>query len=71
MRVAETDPLTQLPNRIVLWDRLSHELELAKRNSTPLAVLFLDLNDFKKTDDQLGHDVGDQLLQHVAGVLKR
>jgi len=63
--------LTQLPNRIVLWDRLTHELELAKRNSMPPAVLFLDLNDFKKTHDQLGHDVGDQLLQHVAGVLKR
>lgn len=70
VRVAETDPLTQLPNRIVLWDRLTHELELAKRNSTPLAVLFLDLNDFKKTNDQLGHEVGDRLLLHVAGVLK-
>ncbi|MGN7877279.1 diguanylate cyclase domain-containing protein, partial [Roseateles sp. 22389] len=48
----------------------THELELAKRNSTPLAVLFLDLNDFKKTNDQLGHEVGDRLLLHVAGVLK-
>lgn len=53
-----------------MWDRLTHELELAKRNSMPLAVLFLDLNDFKKTNDRLGHDVGDQLLRHVAGVLK-
>ena len=70
VRAAETDPLTQLPNRIVLWDRLTHEIALAKRHALPLAVLFLDLDDFKMTNDRLGHEAGDQLLQHVANVLK-
>lgn len=66
---SETDPLTQLPNRTVLWDRLAHDLALAKRNGASLAVLFLDLDGFKLVNDRFGHDIGDLLLQHVAGVL--
>lgn len=70
IHVGETDPLTQLPNRAVLWSRLGHQLALAKRRSQPLAVLFLDINDFKGVNDRLGHPVGDQLLRHVAQVIK-
>ncbi|SEL17166.1 diguanylate cyclase (GGDEF) domain-containing protein [Roseateles sp. YR242] len=70
IHASETDQLTQLPNRVVLWDRLTHELALAKRHATPLAVLFLDLNDFKAVNDRFGHDVGDLLLLHVAITLK-
>lgn len=69
VRASETDPLTRLPNRVVLWDRLSHDLALAKRHQAPLAVLFLDLDRFKEINDQWGHDVGDLVLQHVARVL--
>jgi diguanylate cyclase (GGDEF)-like protein len=71
VRASETDPLTRLPNRTVLWDRLAHDLALATRHGTPLAVFFLDLDGFKRINDRLGHGAGDQLLQHVAGVLLR
>ncbi|WP_083748812.1 GGDEF domain-containing protein [Pelomonas sp. KK5] len=66
---SETDPLTRLPNRTVLWDRLAHDLALAKRQGTSLAVLFLDLDGLKQVNDRFGHDIGDLLLQHVAGIL--
>jgi len=66
---AETDQLTRLPNRTVLWDSLAHDLALAKRQGTSLAVLFLDLDGLKQVNDGFGHDVGDLLLQHVACVL--
>lgn len=69
VHASETDSLTQLPNRTVLWDRLAHDLALAKRLGVPLAVLFLDLNELKHVNDRLGHGVGDLLLKHVASVL--
>jgi len=65
-RAAEIDPLTQLPNRILLLDRLTHAIATAKRNRTHLALLFLDLNGFKEINDSLGHIAGDQVLQRVA-----
>lgn len=71
VRVSETDPLTGLPNRNVLWDRLGHDLALAQRHSTSLAVFFLDLDGFKSVNDRLGHGAGDQLLQQVASALLR
>lgn len=60
------DFLTDLPNRILLKERLSQALILAKRHGTKLAVLFLDLDRFKPINDSLGHAIGDKLLQSVA-----
>jgi diguanylate cyclase (GGDEF)-like protein len=60
------DTLTNLPNRLLLLDRLSRMILKAKRNRSYVAVLFLDLDRFKKINETLGHDIGDQLLQAVA-----
>ena len=60
------DPLTQLPNRRLLLDRLQQALVACARSRRPGAVLFIDLDDFKTLNDTVGHDVGDLLLQHVA-----
>ncbi|MFH2135826.1 MAG: CHASE domain-containing protein [Pseudomonadota bacterium] len=60
------DPLTRLPNRRMLYDRLSKSLANSKRNEAYGALLFLDLDNFKPINDQCGHEVGDQLLLEVA-----
>jgi diguanylate cyclase (GGDEF)-like protein/PAS domain S-box-containing protein len=60
------DPLTRLPNRRLLVDRLTLALASSKRSGTEGALLFLDLDNFKTINDTLGHDFGDQLLQHAA-----
>lgn len=67
--LAEHDFLTDLPNRVLLLDRLSLAITAARRNSTMLAILFLDLDRFKEVNDTLGHQVGDQLLKEVAARL--
>lgn len=64
--VAQHDFLTQLPNRLLLHDRLSQAIALATRHGHRLAVLFLDLDRFKHVNDSLGHVIGDGLLQSVA-----
>ena len=69
VKAAQTDALTGAQNREVLWDRLGHDLALARRNGGRLAVYFLDVNDFKQVNDEFGHAVGDLLLQYVARVL--
>ena len=60
------DPLTGLANRALFRDRVSHALSLASRQGGSLAVMFLDLDDFKKVNDSLGHSEGDRLLVEVA-----
>ena len=68
---ASHDLLTGLPNRSMLEDRLKHDFSLAKRHGYRIAVLFVDLDDFKPVNDTLGHDLGDQVLMEVAYRLKK
>lgn len=60
------DPLTNLPNRRLVLERLSQQVARARRAKTSLALLFIDLDKFKPINDELGHDAGDWLLQAVA-----
>ncbi len=63
------DPLTDLPNRVLLIERLKSSIRTAKRQNTRLAFLMIDLNNFKEVNDTLGHPEGDRLLKEVAGRL--
>jgi diguanylate cyclase (GGDEF)-like protein/PAS domain S-box-containing protein len=65
-RVAHYDALTQLPNRVLLSDRLRQAIAQARRNQTKLAVCYLDLDGFKHINDTQGHDAGDAVLKTVA-----
>ncbi len=67
---ANFDPLTGLPNRSMFHDRLDQEMKKARRNSSPLALLFLDLDEFKAVNDTLGHDMGDILLKEASQRLR-
>jgi diguanylate cyclase (GGDEF)-like protein/PAS domain S-box-containing protein len=67
---AEHDPLTDLPNRLLLNDRLEQAIAMAARVNGKAAVLFLDLDGFKHINDSLGHPIGDKLLQCVAASLR-
>ncbi|HZV62041.1 MAG TPA: EAL domain-containing protein [Methylophilaceae bacterium] len=68
--LANHDALTGLPNRNLLYDRMQHAIDHARRYKTLVGVLFMDLNRFKIINDSLGHDKGDLLLQTVAQRLK-
>ncbi|NGN99614.1 EAL domain-containing protein [Grimontia sp. S25] len=65
-KIAHFDQLTELPNRLLLGDRLKHAMKQAKRHRQFIAVIFLDLDGFKPVNDTYGHEVGDVLLQQLA-----
>lgn len=69
-RLAREDALTQLPNRREFHERGRSTFALAQRQSAPVTVVFLDLDKFKTVNDELGHEVGDQLLAKVARVMR-
>ena len=70
VHLAHHDALTDLPNRTLLQDRLDQATRVASREGTSIALLVLDLDDFKDVNDALGHHAGDRVLQHVASQIR-
>ncbi len=69
--LAHYDLLTNLPNRMMFQDSLKNMISKASRNKSKIALMFIDLDNFKMINDTLGHDYGDLLLQEVAARLKK
>jgi len=65
-RLGQRDPLTNLPNRLLMLDRLESAIATARRRETRIAVLFIDLDHFKRINDTLGHAIGDEALKLTA-----
>ena len=68
---ATHDPLTHLPNRVIVNDRLGHALERGRRDGSRAAAIFLDIDEFKQVNDRWGHAAGDDLLREVAVRVQR
>ena len=69
-RLANTDPLTDLPNRREFFQRLEYELKRVQRSNGELSVLLIDIDHFKRINDNYGHDAGDAVLQQLSTVVK-
>jgi diguanylate cyclase (GGDEF)-like protein len=69
--LAHFDQLTQIPNRYLLLDRISHLIDQCKRNKCEFALLYIDLDNFKTINDTKGHAFGDLILKEVADCLKQ
>lgn len=69
--LATHDPLTGLYNRLLFTDRLEHAIEHAERFDKCFAVIFCDLDNFKPINDTYGHSVGDEVLKHIANIMKQ
>ncbi len=69
-KMAHFDTLTELPNRVMIHQRLAHAVNLAQRHHTLVGVVFIDLDNFKMVNDGLGHAAGDSLLKQVAKRLR-
>ncbi|WP_372626889.1 diguanylate cyclase domain-containing protein [Arsukibacterium sp.] len=67
---SQVDPLTQTLNRCAMQERIGYALSVAKRQKSQIALLFIDLNNFKPVNDQYGHEAGDRVLQQVGERLK-
>jgi diguanylate cyclase (GGDEF)-like protein/PAS domain S-box-containing protein len=70
-KMAHFDTLTELPNRVMIHQRLAHAVNLAQRHHTLVGVVFIDLDNFKTVNDGLGHAAGDSLLRQVAQRLRQ
>jgi diguanylate cyclase (GGDEF)-like protein len=66
-RMAQHDFLTDLPNRMLLTDRMNQAIRMAQRSQTRVALLFVDLDRFKQVKSALGHEVGDEFGRSVSG----
>jgi len=68
--MAQHDALTELPNRLLMTDRLNQAISQAQRNRQQLAVMFVDIDHFKQINDQFGHAAGDEILRQVAQAMR-